>query len=113
MLRMKTRTPVKDRFQGKVAIVTGGSSGIGRAVVEELCKEGCSVAFTGISDIGFTTARELTQAGYDVLFCRATCCHACSFSTFPLCLPAASSRGDGRMPRIHIAAPAPPHPPIS
>jgi NAD(P)-dependent dehydrogenase (short-subunit alcohol dehydrogenase family) len=67
---MKTRTPVKDRFQGKVAIVTGGSSGIGRAVVEELCKEGCSVAFTGISDIGFTTARELTEADCDVLFCR-------------------------------------------
>jgi len=50
---MKERKPVRDRFKGKVAIVTGGSSGIGRAIVGELCKEGCSVGFTGISEIGF------------------------------------------------------------
>jgi NAD(P)-dependent dehydrogenase (short-subunit alcohol dehydrogenase family) len=37
------RQPVADRFIGKVAIVTGGASGIGRAIVEELCKEGCAV----------------------------------------------------------------------
>ena len=67
---MKERKPIKDRFKDKVAIVTGGSSGIGRAVVEELCKEGGSVAFTGISNIGVTTAKDLTDAGYDVLFCR-------------------------------------------
>jgi len=30
----------------KVAIVTGGSGNIGRAIVEELAKEGCSVVFT-------------------------------------------------------------------
>jgi NAD(P)-dependent dehydrogenase (short-subunit alcohol dehydrogenase family) len=67
---MRERTPVRNRFQDKVAIVTGGSSGIGRAIAEELCKEGCSVGFTGISDIGDTTEQALTDAGYDVLFCR-------------------------------------------
>jgi NAD(P)-dependent dehydrogenase (short-subunit alcohol dehydrogenase family) len=65
---MIERKPVPDRFKNKVAIVTGGSNGIGRSIVEELCKEGCSVAFTGISDAGVTTQKEMQAAGWDVLF---------------------------------------------
>lgn len=65
---MIERKPVPDRFKDKVAIVTGGSNGIGRSIVEELCKEGCSVAFTGISDAGVTTQKEMLGAGWDVLF---------------------------------------------
>lgn len=65
---MISRQIIKERFRGKVAIVTGGASGIGRAIVEELCKEGGSVAFSGISEIGETTAQELEAQGYDVLF---------------------------------------------
>ena len=64
------RTPVKDRFKNRVAIVTGGSSGIGKAMVEELCKEGASVAFTGISDLGFAGEQELKNQGFDVLFIK-------------------------------------------
>ena len=67
---MNTRKVIIDRFKGKVAIVTGGSSGIGRAIVEELCKEGASVSYTGISDIGETREKVLTDAGYNVLFIR-------------------------------------------
>jgi NAD(P)-dependent dehydrogenase (short-subunit alcohol dehydrogenase family) len=67
---MIERKPVPDRFKDKVAIVTGGSNGIGRSIVEELCKEGCSVAFTGISDAGVTTQKEMQDAGWDVLFCQ-------------------------------------------
>ncbi|MFA5863183.1 MAG: SDR family oxidoreductase [Phycisphaerae bacterium] len=67
---MRQRTPVKDRFKDKVVIITGGSSGIGRAVMEELCREGASVVFSGISEIGNATAKELAECGYHVLFCR-------------------------------------------
>jgi NAD(P)-dependent dehydrogenase (short-subunit alcohol dehydrogenase family) len=67
---MKERTPIRDRFKGKVAIVTGGASGIGRSITEELCREGCAVCFTGISDAGVTTAAELTAANHHVLFLR-------------------------------------------
>jgi NAD(P)-dependent dehydrogenase (short-subunit alcohol dehydrogenase family) len=64
------RKPMKDRFKDKVAIVTGGSSGIGRSTVEELCKEGASVSFTGISDIGNKTEKELREQGFDVMFIK-------------------------------------------
>ena len=71
---MKERKIITDRFKGKVAIVTGGASGIGRSIVEELCKEGASVVFSGISDNGVTTSKELKDQGFDVLFCRGDMC---------------------------------------
>jgi NAD(P)-dependent dehydrogenase (short-subunit alcohol dehydrogenase family) len=57
-------------LKDKVAIVTGGSSGIGKACMERLCEEGCSVTFSGISDAGVTTEKELTDKGYNVQFIR-------------------------------------------
>ena len=57
-------------LKGKVAIVTGGSSGIGRACMERLLQEGCSVTFSGISDIGETTEKELNDAGHSANFVR-------------------------------------------
>src|ERR1043166_7852756 len=35
----------KNQFEGKAAIVTGGTRGIGKAIVTELANRGCSVAF--------------------------------------------------------------------
>ena len=62
--------PMANRFQDKVAIVTGGSSGLGRAIVEEFCKEGGRALFTGISERGEATKKAFDEAGYDTVFLR-------------------------------------------
>jgi NAD(P)-dependent dehydrogenase (short-subunit alcohol dehydrogenase family) len=67
---MRERQAIRDRFKGKVAIITGGSSGIGRATMEEMCKEGAAVAFTGTRSFGDTLARELNDSGFDVAYFR-------------------------------------------
>jgi 3-oxoacyl-[acyl-carrier protein] reductase len=43
---MSTKTAEIVRFAGKVALVQGGSRGIGAAIVERLAREGAAVAFT-------------------------------------------------------------------
>ncbi|MFZ4779064.1 MAG: SDR family NAD(P)-dependent oxidoreductase [Terrimicrobiaceae bacterium] len=60
------RKPIQDRFKDKVVIVTGGSHGIGKAVVEELCREGAKVMFCALPQDGKETERELLKAKYDV-----------------------------------------------
>jgi NAD(P)-dependent dehydrogenase (short-subunit alcohol dehydrogenase family) len=71
---MKERKTIKDRFKDKVALVTGGSSGIGKAITEELCKEGASVAFSGNCDLGETTVKEFADQGFNVLYCHGDMC---------------------------------------
>jgi NAD(P)-dependent dehydrogenase (short-subunit alcohol dehydrogenase family) len=62
------RKVVKERFKDKASIVTGGSAGIGLSIVEELCKEGARVSFTGRSDMGFETQADLKKKGYEAMF---------------------------------------------
>jgi NAD(P)-dependent dehydrogenase (short-subunit alcohol dehydrogenase family) len=64
------RQPMANRFTGKVAIVTGGASGIGRAITQELCREGAAVLFMDLSKHGQAVADELIAVGYDALFYR-------------------------------------------
>lgn len=51
-------------FEGRVAIVTGGATGIGRAIAEHFLKEGASVVLADInSSLADSTAAELSAAG--------------------------------------------------
>lgn len=65
---IKEATYVSKRFINKVAIVTGGASGIGRAIVEEFCKEGGKVLFADISSKGETVQEQDARLGYDTYF---------------------------------------------
>ncbi|MBI4893394.1 MAG: glucose 1-dehydrogenase [Acidobacteria bacterium] len=67
---MKSRQAIAGRFRERVAVVTGGAAGIGRAVVEELCREGAAVGFLDLNDAGAAVAEELRAAGHSVAFFR-------------------------------------------
>jgi 3-oxoacyl-[acyl-carrier protein] reductase len=61
------------KLQGKIALVTGGSRGIGAATVRRLAAEGAAVAFTyqSSADVAEALAAEITAAGGRALALRA------------------------------------------
>ena len=54
-------------FRGKVAVITGGASGIGRALAEALISEGARIVLADIEESALmATAAELSDTGADV-----------------------------------------------
>ena len=52
-----------DRVKGKVAVVTGGAMGIGKAACILLAREGAKVAVTDINPVGENVAADIRKAG--------------------------------------------------
>ncbi len=60
------------RLKDKVAIVTGGAAGIGRATVELFAREGANVIIWDVSDQGAELSQQLSHAGHTVIFMKVS-----------------------------------------
>jgi NAD(P)-dependent dehydrogenase (short-subunit alcohol dehydrogenase family) len=50
-------------FLGKIAVITGGGSGMGREIVRQLVAEGCNVAMCDVSVQGMAETKRLCESG--------------------------------------------------
>ena len=77
MLEEPQPQPIRKGWRGKVAIVTGGATGLGRAIAMEFGKLGCHVSFCfvnmpgrDVSEQALLTETALMAMGVNVLACR-------------------------------------------
>ena len=58
------------KLDGKAAIITGATSGIGEASARLFAAEGCKVTIAGRGDLGETVAASIRDAGGEAIFVR-------------------------------------------
>ena len=58
------------RVDGKIVLVTGAASGLGKADARLLAKEGAKVALTDINAAGEQVAEEINAAGHEAMFLK-------------------------------------------
>ncbi|WP_199242649.1 SDR family NAD(P)-dependent oxidoreductase [Desulfosporosinus fructosivorans] len=63
---------MRERFKGKIAIVTGGGSGIGRAACLALAKAGAKVTVVDlVQELGSETVTLVNHEGGEAIFIQA------------------------------------------
>ena len=71
ILGTRPREDTMEEFKGKVAVISGAASGIGRGIAERCVSEGMKVVFADIDEAGLIKAEtELKTAGGTVLGVR-------------------------------------------
>jgi NAD(P)-dependent dehydrogenase (short-subunit alcohol dehydrogenase family) len=63
-------TAIQKTLAGKAAIVTGGASGIGAAIAEQLAENGASVTIADVAERGESSAEKIRSEGGRALFIR-------------------------------------------
>jgi len=68
----QTGAPARQRFQNKVVLITGATSGIGRAAAEQFASEGGKVAFCGRREnLGHEVESGIRSRGGEATYIRA------------------------------------------
>ena len=87
------------RLEGKVALVTGGASGIGRATALTFAREGAKLVIADMNDNGGQqTVHMITESGGEATFVQVDVTSASAVEAFPSSSSSLFSKLRGPLP---------------